>query len=84
RVGFLAARGLPIETFTYSAGFVRDLDYYTGFVFEAVDAADSSARPAVGGGRYDGLVRRLGAAADVPAVGAAVWIERLPAREAGK
>ena len=84
RVGFLAARGLPIETFTYSAGFVRDLDYYTGFVFEAVDAADPTARPAVGGGRYDGLVRRLGAAADVPAVGAAVWIERLPGREALK
>jgi len=73
---------LPIETFSYSVAFVRDLDYYTGFVFEAVDAADPSARPAVGGGRYDGLVRRLGAAADVPAVGAAVWIERLPAREA--
>jgi ATP phosphoribosyltransferase regulatory subunit len=84
RVGFLAARGLPIDTFTYSAGFVRDLDYYTGFVFEAVDAADPSARPAVGGGRYDGLVRRLGAAADVAAVGAAVWIERLPPREAQK
>jgi ATP phosphoribosyltransferase regulatory subunit len=64
--------------------FLPDLDYYTGFVFEAVDAADPSARPAVGGGRYDGLVRRLGAAVDVPAVGAAVWIERLPVREAGK
>jgi len=84
RVGFLAARGLPIETFTYSAGFVRDLDYYTGFVFEAVDAADPTARPAVGGGRYDGLARRLGAAADVPAIGAAVWIGRLPPREAHK
>ena len=82
RVGFLAARGLPIETFNYSAAFVRDLDYYTGFVFEAVDAANPSARPAVGGGRYDGLVRRLGAAADVPAVGAAVWIERLPTGDA--
>ena len=82
RVGFLAARGLPIESFTYSAGFVRDLDYYTGFVFEAVAAADPGARPAVGGGRYDGLARRLGAAADVPAVGAAIWIERLPPREA--
>ena len=82
RVGFLAVRGLPIDAFTYSAGFVRDLDYYTGFVFEAVDAADPTARPAVGGGRYDGLARRLGAAADVPAIGAAVWIERLPTREA--
>ena len=82
RVGFLAARGLPIDRFAYSAGFVRELDYYTGFVFEAVDAANPGARPAVGGGRYDGLARRLGASADVPAVGAAVWVERLPSQEA--
>jgi ATP phosphoribosyltransferase regulatory subunit len=82
RVGFLAARGLKIEDFVYSAAFVRDLDYYTGFVFEAVDAANPGARPALGGGRYDGLARRLGASADVPAVGAAIWIDRLPAKGA--
>lgn len=78
RTGFLAARGMRIEDFAFSAAFVRDLDYYTGFVFEAVDAAKPDARPAVGGGRYDGLARRLGAASDVPAVGAAIWIDRLP------
>jgi ATP phosphoribosyltransferase regulatory subunit len=78
RAGFLAARGLRIEEFVFSAAFVRDLDYYTGFVFEAVDAARPDAKPAIGGGRYDGLARRLGAASDVPAVGAAVWIDRLP------
>lgn len=78
RTGFLAARGMRIEEFGFSAAFVRDLDYYTGFVFEAVDAARPEAKPAVGGGRYDGLARRLGAASDVPAVGAAVWIDRLP------
>ena len=78
RIGFLAARGMPIEDFVFSAAFVRDLDYYTGFVFEAVDAARPEARPAIGGGRYDGLARRLGATNDVPAVGAAVWIDRLP------
>jgi len=77
RTGFLAARGMPIEDFVFSAAFVRDLDYYTGFVFEAVDAAQPDARPAIGGGRYDGLARRLGAASDVPAVGAAIWIDRL-------
>ncbi len=78
RTGFLAARGLRIDEFAFSAAFVRDLDYYTGFVFEAVDANRPDAKPAVGGGRYDGLARRLGAAGDVPAVGAAVWIDRLP------
>jgi ATP phosphoribosyltransferase regulatory subunit len=78
RTGFLAARGMKIEDFLFSAAFVRDLDYYTGFVFEAVDAMRPDARPAIGGGRYDGLARRLGAANDVPAVGAAVWVDRLP------
>jgi ATP phosphoribosyltransferase regulatory subunit len=78
RTGFLAARGMRIEDFVFSAAFVRDLDYYTGFVFEAVDAGRPDARPAVGGGRYDGLARRLGSATDVPAVGAAIWIDRLP------
>jgi len=50
-------------------------------VFEAVDARDPSARPALVGGRYDGLARRMGAAVDAPAVGAAIWIDRLPLTE---
>ena len=77
RIGFLAARGMPVEDYTFSAAFVRDLDYYTGFVFEAVAAGRTDGRPTVGGGRYDGLARRLGASADIPAVGAAIWIDRL-------
>ena len=44
--------------------------------------ARSDARPALGGGRYDGLARRLGASDDIPAVGAAIAIDRLPARGA--
>ncbi len=77
RVGFLAASGLPIDDFTYSAGFVRDLDYYTGFVFEAFDPARPEAAPVLGGGRYDGLARKLGADEETPAVGAAIWLDRL-------
>ena len=34
-------------------------------------------RQLVAGGRYDELLTRLGAAAPIPAVGFAVWIERL-------
>jgi ATP phosphoribosyltransferase regulatory subunit len=79
RIGFLAARGMPVEDYAFSAAFVRDLDYYTGFVFEAVVAGRTDGKPAVGGGRYDGLARRLGAGADIPAVGAAIWIDRLGA-----
>ena len=77
RTGFMAARGMNIDDCEFAAGFVRDLGYYTGFVFEAADAARPDARPAIGGGRYDALARRLGASTDIPAVGAAIWIERL-------
>jgi ATP phosphoribosyltransferase regulatory subunit len=78
RNGFIAARGVPIEETVFSAAFVRDFDYYTGFVFEARDPARPDAKPALGGGRYDGLARRLGASEDIPAVGAAIAIDRLP------
>jgi ATP phosphoribosyltransferase regulatory subunit len=78
RTGFMAARGMDIEDFEFAAAFVRDLDYYTGFVFEAMATANAGGgRPAIGGGRYDSLARRLGAATDIPAVGAAIWVERL-------
>lgn len=78
RNGFIAARGVAIEETVFSAAFVRDFDYYTGFVFEARDAARPDAKPALGGGRYDGLARRLGASQDIPAVGAAITLDRLP------
>jgi len=77
RTGFLAARGVEVGCCAFGAGFVRDLDYYTGFVFEAVDPKRADGRPIIGGGRYDRLARRLGAAADIPAIGAAIWIDRI-------
>jgi ATP phosphoribosyltransferase regulatory subunit len=77
RTGFLQTHGMKVENYVFSAAFVRDLDYYTGFVFEAVDPRRVDGRPVVGGGRYDGLAKRLGAAMDIPAVGAAIWINRL-------
>jgi ATP phosphoribosyltransferase regulatory subunit len=61
----------------FSTAFGRGLDYYTGFVFELHDPARRSDRPLVAGGRYDGLLSRLGAPEPIPAVGFAVWIERL-------
>jgi ATP phosphoribosyltransferase regulatory subunit len=77
RTGFIAARGTKIEEIRFSAAFVRDFDYYTGFVFEAHDPLTPGAKTALGGGRYDGLARRLGSAEDIPAVGAAITLDRL-------
>lgn len=83
RSGFIAARGVDLDSMTFSASFARRLDYYSGFVFEARNAASRSGPPAIGGGRYDRLLRALGAPRDIPAVGAAIRIDRLrPANEA--
>ena len=60
----------------FSTAFGRGFDYYTGFVFELTDP-DRTGDPLVAGGRYDGLLTRLGAPAPIRAVGFAVWIERL-------
>lgn len=61
----------------YRARFGRRLDYYTGLVFE-VYRGDLDL-PVIGGGRYDKLLTLLGAREEVPAVGFAVWVDRLEA-----
>lgn len=84
RLGFMAARGLDVADFTFSTRFARDLEYYTGFVFEAFDRARPQEEPIVGGGRYDGLLKALGGEGDIGAVGAAIWIERLQLPQRGQ
>ncbi len=79
RTGFLAARGVDVGRIRFSTAFGRGLDYYTGFVFELHDPAAQAADQLVAGGRYDGLLTRLGSARAITAVGFAVWIERLAA-----
>lgn len=76
RNGFLAARDIDLKRVNFSTAFGRGFDYYTGFVFELTDPARSG-DPLVAGGRYDGLLTRLGAPEPIPAVGFSVWIERL-------
>lgn len=77
RTGFMAARGLEIASFSFAAGFARNLDYYTGFIFELHDPARPEAKPLVGGGRYDRLLQHLGSPEPVPAVGCAFWLDRI-------
>ena len=77
RLGFIAARGLKVSQLHFSASFARNLDYYTGFVFEAREKGRPDAQPIIGGGRYDRLMRSLGAPDDISAVGAAIFCDRL-------
>ena len=77
RLSFIAAQGLDTVRLHFAARFTGNLDYYTGFVFEARE--QGAGEPAIGGGRYDQLPQTLGAKGPIPAIGAAIWIGRLSA-----
>ena len=64
--------------YTVNPRLVRGLDYYSRTVFEWVTDALGSQGAVCCGGRYDGLVEKLGGRA-TPAVGWAMGIERLVA-----
>jgi len=78
RNALLAKRGLALQSVKFATAFGRGFDYYTGVVFELHDPAGRADGQLVAGGRYDGLLARLGNVA-LPAVGFAIWIERLAA-----
>lgn len=61
----------------FEAEFGRRLEYYTGLVFELRDPARPGLAQIAGGGRYDQLLTDLGARRRVPAVGCAVYVDRL-------
>jgi ATP phosphoribosyltransferase regulatory subunit len=77
RLQLMADMGVDVVHAEFSAEFGRQLEYYTGFVFEVVSPELGTASPLAGGGRYDDLMRAAGANRDVPAVGAAIHTERL-------
>ena len=64
--------------YTENPRLVRGLDYYSRTVFEWVTDALGSQGAVCSGGRYDGLVEKLGGRA-TPAVGWAMGIERFVA-----
>jgi ATP phosphoribosyltransferase regulatory subunit len=64
----------------FDLGLLRDLDYYTGAVFEVYDPA--LGEPIGGGGRYDDLLGHFGR--PLPAVGFALNVERLHGALAGE
>jgi ATP phosphoribosyltransferase regulatory subunit len=77
RTGFMEARGLDVTTFAFAADFARNVDYYTGFIFEVQDPGRADGKAIIGGGRYDRLLQHLGARGPVPAVGCSFWLDRI-------
>ena len=57
----------------FSTNFGRDIEYYTGIVFEVF----SGTKEIASGGRYDDLLKSLGAKKSIPAVGAAINLKNI-------
>ncbi len=80
----LASQGVTAEQCVVDPSTVRGLGYYTGPVMEAGLTADIRDRKGrrrqfgsvIGGGRYDGLVKRF-TGQEVPATGISVGVDRL-------
>jgi histidyl-tRNA synthetase len=63
-------------SFVLNPKLVRGLDYYNRTTFELQTESLGAQNAVAGGGRYDGLVKRLGGP-DHPALGFAIGVERL-------
>jgi histidyl-tRNA synthetase len=63
-------------SFVLNHKLVRGLDYYNRTTFELQTEGLGAQNAVAGGGRYDGLVKRLGGP-DHPALGFAIGVERL-------
>ena len=61
------------QDINFIANFGRDVEYYTGIVFEVFSGKKEIAR----GGRYDDLLKSLGAKKNIPAVGAAINLKNI-------
>ena len=71
--------GLPAGRVVFTPRMVRGLDYYTGPIFEVT--ASGYPGSIASGGRYDGLVAKLGGP-DLPACGGSIGVERILAIQA--
>ncbi len=79
RIAALEDQGLNPRRFHFSANFGRELEYYTGLVFQIEVEARNAPLVVAGGGRYNDLLHDLGASSRVSAVGCAIHTERVKA-----
>jgi ATP phosphoribosyltransferase regulatory subunit len=77
----LSTSGIDLSRASFAAEFGRNLEYYSGLVFQI--EAQGIDEAIAGGGRYDELLTHLGAPKSVPAIGSAIHTERLLAAARG-
>ena len=77
RLTALKSLGVAADKITFAARFGRNMEYYTGFVFELWARDKEGPVQLAGGGRYDTLLEMLGADHAVSAIGIAIRTERV-------
>jgi ATP phosphoribosyltransferase regulatory subunit len=77
RLAVLKSLGVAPESIQFTAHFGRNMEYYTGLVFELWARDREGPVQVAGGGRYDTLLESLGAGQQVSAIGCAIRTERL-------
>src|SRR5262249_25702483 len=82
RLSTLKKLGVDLGKVQFTAHFGRNMEYYTGFVFELWARDKEGPVQVAGGGRYDTMMEMLGAKQPVTAIGCAIRTERLLAAKA--
>ena len=77
RLATLKSLGVDPARVQFTAHFGRNMEYYTGFVFELWARDKEGPVQVAGGGRYDSMMEMLGAKKPVTAIGCAIRTERL-------
>lgn len=76
-VGYMRMLGMQETHFRIDPSIARGLDYYTGTVYETQLIAHPGLGSICSGGRYDKLLRTLGADRDLLGVGISIGLTRL-------
>jgi ATP phosphoribosyltransferase regulatory subunit len=77
RLAALKSLGVEPAQVQFAAHFGRNMEYYTGLVFELWANDKEGPVQIAGGGRYDTLLETLGAKGPVSAIGCAIRTERV-------
>ena len=77
RLAALRKLGVDPGRVSFAARFGRNMEYYTGFVFELWSKDAEGPVQVAGGGRYDTLLEHLGAKRSIPAIGFSIRTERV-------
>jgi ATP phosphoribosyltransferase regulatory subunit len=84
RLATLKSLGLDLARVQFTAHFGRNMEYYTGFVFELWARDSEGPVQIAGGGRYDTMMEMLGARKPVSAIGCAIRTERVLAAKTAR